>query len=67
MKRRVEVSKTVEEKVLLKVQNLKLCRAIEQLPEAQKRRIRMYFFEGMTYEEIAVEEKCTNPEMLKFA
>lgn len=43
----------------------KVHRAIEQLPEVQKRRIRMYFFEGMTHEEIAIKEKCKHPAVVK--
>lgn len=30
-----------------------------------KRRIRMYFFEGMTYEEIADGENCKHPAVIK--
>lgn len=63
--RAVEVPETVEEIVLRNIQNEKVHRAIEQLPEAQKRRIRMYFFEGMTYEEIAAKEKCKHPAVVK--
>ena len=63
--RAVEVPETVEEIVLRNIQNEKVHRAIEQLPEVQKRRIRMYFFEGMTYEEIAVKEKCKHPAVVK--
>ena len=43
----------VEEIVIRNLQNEKIHNAIEQLPEVQKCRIKMYFFEGMTYEEIA--------------
>ena len=32
--------------------------AIDALPEAQKRRIRLYYFEGMTYQQIADMEGC---------
>lgn len=63
--RAVEVPETVEEIVLRNIQNEKVHRAIEQLPEVQKRRIRMYFFEGMTYEEIAAKEKCKHPAVVK--
>ena len=63
--RAVEVPETVEEIVLRNIQNEKVHRAIEQLPEVQKRRIKMYFFEGMTYEEIAVKEKCKHPAVVK--
>ena len=63
--RAVEVSETVEEIVLRNIQNEKVHRAIEQLPEVQKRRLMMYFFEGMTYEEIVVKEKCKHPAVVK--
>jgi len=33
--------------------------AIERLPEIQCRRIKMYYFEEMTFEEIAIIEGCT--------
>ena len=32
---------------------------VNQLPEVQKRRLQMYFFDGLTYEEIAVREGCS--------
>ncbi|MEE1032059.1 MAG: sigma factor-like helix-turn-helix DNA-binding protein [Ruminococcus sp.] len=47
------------------LQNNKVHNAIEQLSEVQKRRIKIYFFEGMTYEEIAEREKCKHPAVLK--
>lgn len=63
--RAVEVPETIEEIVLRNIQNEKVHRAIEQLPEVQKRRIEMYFFDEMTYEEIAVREKCKHPAVVK--
>ena len=63
--RAVEIPKTVEEIVLSNIQNEKIHRAIEKLPEVQKKRIKMYFFEGMTYEEIAAKEKCKHPAVVK--
>ena len=36
-----------------------LHRAIQKLTEAQKRRVLLYFFEDMTYDQIAVIEGCT--------
>lgn len=45
----------VEEKILIKdIKNI-----IDSLPDIQKRRLKKYFFEDMTYEEIAHEEACT--------
>ena len=37
----------------------RLHRAIQKLPEIQKRRLILYFFDGMTYERIAKLEGCT--------
>lgn len=37
----------------------KLNESINKLPEIQKRRLKKYFFEDKTYEEIAAEENCT--------
>lgn len=36
-----------------------LHKAISKLPEAQKRRLKKYYFEEKTFEEIALEEGCT--------
>lgn len=47
------------------LQNEKVHNAIGMLPEVQKRRIKMYFFDGMTYEEIAAREKCKHPAVVK--
>ena len=63
--RAVEVQESVEDIVIRNLQNEKVHRAIGMLPEVQKRRIRMYFFEGMTYEEIAAKEKCKHPAVAK--
>lgn len=63
--RAVDVPESVEDIVIRNLQNEKVHNAIEQLPETQKRRIKMYFFEGMTYEEIAEKEKCKHPAIIK--
>ena len=34
-------------------------RAISELPEIQKRRLILYYFQGLTYEQIAEMEGCT--------
>ena len=49
--------KTVEEIVYGNIQNEQLHKAIENLPDIQKRRLLLYYFEGMTYEEISILEK----------
>lgn len=63
--RAVDVQVSVEDIVMRNLQNEKVHRAIGMLPEVQKRRIKMYFFDGMTYEEIAVKEKCKHPAVVK--
>lgn len=49
----------VDEIVENKIMSEDLKNAINSLPETQKRRIKKYFFEDKTYEEIALEENCT--------
>ena len=63
--RAVEVPDSVEDIVIRNLQNEKVHSVIEQLPEVQKRRIKMYFFDGMTYEEIAARENCKHPAVVK--
>lgn len=50
---------SVEEIVFRNVQTEKLHKAIKKLPEVQKRRLILYFFDGLTYEQIAKREGCT--------
>ena len=63
--RAVEVQESVEDIVIRNLQNEKVHRAIDMLPEVQRRRVKMYFFDGMTYEEIAAREKCKHPAVAK--
>lgn len=63
--RTVMAIESVEEIVARNIQNEKLHKAISQLPELQQRRVRMYFFEGMTYEEIASREHCKHSAIVK--
>ena len=49
---------TVDDIVADKIENEILMAAIDMLPETQRRRIKLYFFDGLTYEEIARIEKC---------
>lgn len=49
----------IEEIVSEKIQIERLHRAIKNLPEIQRRRVWMYYFEDMTYEQIAKKEGCT--------
>ena len=57
--RAVREPESVEETVLQKLIVEKLHKAMEELPEIQKRRLILYFFEELTYEEIAEKEGCT--------
>lgn len=49
----------VEDIVENKINNEQLMKAISELPKIQKNRLIKYFFDGKTYEEIAIEENCT--------
>ena len=50
---------SVEETVLRSIEYERLHRAISELPERQRRRLILYYFEGLTYEQIARMEGCT--------
>ena len=50
---------TVEESALQSMEYAQLHRAISGLPEIQKRRLILYYFQGLTYEQIAEMEGCT--------
>ena len=50
---------SVEETVLRSIEYERLHRAISELPETQRRRLILYYFEGLTYEQIARMEGCT--------
>ena len=49
----------VEETVLRKIQVKRLHMAVHELPEMQKRRLLLYYFEDLTYEQIAELEGCS--------
>lgn len=55
----IDLSISVEEQVDSKILREELKDAINELKDVQKRRIKKYFFENKTYEEIANEEKCS--------
>ena len=57
--RAVKKPEGIEEVVLKKIQAETLHTAMKKLPEMQRRRMRMYYFEDMTYEQIARKEGCT--------
>ena len=49
----------MEDDILDSIEKDKLREAIQTLPKVQRRRVVMYFFEELTYDEIAVREGCT--------
>ncbi len=57
---------TVEESALQSMEYAQLHRAISELPEIQKRRLILYYFQGLTYEQIAGMEGCTFQAVAKF-
>ena len=50
---------SLEDSIIQKSTFEELKRAIDMLPEVQKRRIKKYYFDDKTLEEIAKEEKCS--------
>lgn len=50
---------TVEELALQSMEYARLHRAITKLPEIQRRRLILHYFQGLTYERIAEMEGCT--------
>ena len=55
----IDVSISVEEQVENKILHEELKDAINKLNDVQRRRIKKYFFENKTYEQIASEENCS--------
>lgn len=49
---------TIDDIVAAKMENETLMAAVDKLPDKQRRRVILYFFHGLTYEEIARIEKC---------
>ena len=58
-KRAFHESESVEEIVCKQLRNEQLHKAISELPAIQRRRLLLYYFGGLTYEQIAVLEDCT--------
>ncbi|MFI3255714.1 RNA polymerase sigma factor [Chakrabartyella piscis] len=48
------------------IRSEKLWQAIKQLPQTQKRRVILYYFDDLTYEEIAVKEHCS-PQAIAYS
>lgn len=57
--RAISTPLTVEEIILNQIEDEQLHKAIALLPEKLRFRIKLYYFEGMTYEEIANIEGCS--------
>ena len=58
-KRAATIQKSVYEQVEENILHDNLKKAIDLLPTIQKRRLKMYFFEDMTLQEIALKEQCS--------
>ena len=58
-RRAVHKPKPVDDAVNDNIRMERLNRAILELPEIQKRRLILYYFQGLTYEQIAGMEGCT--------
>ena len=58
-------SESMEDRVYRRIMYQKLYKAIDQLPVIQRRRVRLYYFEGLTYEQIAQLEGCKHPAIMK--
>ena len=52
-------SEPMEDRVYRRIMYQKLHKAIDQLPEIQRKRVLLYYFEGHTYEQIAQMEGCS--------
>ena len=57
--RAIKKEESVEDTVLKKLEEERLHNAIQKLSEIQRRRLIKYYFEEMTYEQIAQEEACS--------
>lgn len=58
-KRAINKQKAVDEEVEMNVLTELMKEAIDELPDVQKRRLKMYYFDNMSFEQIARVEKCT--------
>lgn len=56
---------SIDEVVAKKIQTQNLHIAITQLPEIQRRRLIMYYFDGLTYQQIADIEGCIHQAVAK--
>jgi RNA polymerase sigma-70 factor (ECF subfamily) len=58
-KRAYSAPESTEESALAAIENELLHKAIARLPETQRRRLMLYYFGELTYDQIAVMEGCT--------
>ncbi len=58
-------AESVEDAVLRNIEYERIHRAISELPETQRRRLTLYYFQGLTYEQIAEMEGCSHPAVIK--
>lgn len=58
-KRAVNKQRAVDDEVEMNVLTELMKDAIDELPDVQKRRLKMYYFDNMSFEQIARVEKCT--------
>lgn len=64
-RRAINYPKSVEDTVLRNLEYEQLHKAIAELPETQRRRLTLYYFQGLTYGQIAKIEKCSHPAIMK--
>ena len=55
----------MEETVFRHIESEMLHKAIATLPKVQRRRLLLYYFGNMTYQEIAKLEDCKHPAVMK--
>lgn len=58
-------AESVEDAVLRSIEYERLHKAISELPETQRRRLILYYFQELTYEQIAEIEGCSHPAVIK--
>lgn len=64
-RRVVRKEKTVEDMILALTENELLLKAICELTETQRKRLLLYYYEHLTYEQIAEIEGCTKMPVLR--
>ena len=64
-RRAAKPQESVEETISQRIEVDKLHQAIARLPEKQRRRLVLYYFGELTYEQIADMEGCSHPAVIK--